>query len=129
MWNILMKAGKTAMAHTTTETRRFLLRGYATKGIGQMSSEREEAWGKLVLAHEQRNGHVPKLPGSVQPLTNVVDTLVDVMGATAMTTRQIADVLGWTIEKSHYYAQRAVMTNRITRTGCGKSVTYQKATS
>ncbi len=97
-----------------------------------MSSVWEATLGQQMLQHERRNGHVPKLPGDVKGPTSktadMIGIMLAVMGESPMTTRQMANVLGWRTDSTRYYAQQAVRRKQIVMMGRSHDTTYRKVT-
>ena len=97
-----------------------------------MSSVLEAMLGQQMLQHERRNGHMPKLPGALKGPTSkaadMIDIMLGAMGESAMTARQIANVLGWRTDSTRYYARKAVRRKQIVMMGRGHDVTYRKVT-
>ena len=97
-----------------------------------MSSVWEAMLGQQMLQHERRNGHMPKLPGALKgptsKATDMIDIMLGAMGDSAMTTRQMANVLGWRTDSTRYYAREAVRRKQIVMMGRGHDTKYRKVT-
>ena len=93
----------------------------------------ETTYGQLWADLARAEGHVSKVPSNLPdgPTSKTADTIeriLSVMSESEMTSKEIANKMGWKSDGARYYLTRAVRIGYIVKTGLARKTLYRKVT-